>query len=1360
MVRCTRLRLSSASITTVIFFGVLAGSFGGLMAVTPGVASANSQGPIADYSFDEGTGTTVEDLAGEDDGTVEGPEWTNGKFGGALSFDGEESDCVSIPNSESLQLGEEFTVEAWVKAEGSGESEPIIFKETPYFTSYGIYFGLDEHGHLEGYLGEEFELQKTVDPAKLEKNVWTHVALTFDGAHLRLYVDGALVDTEAAEGAEPSSGQLSIGCAQEFEDGFEGRIDEVRIYERALSAGEVAADMGAPLQTPASGPVAAYSFDEGEGSTVKDLEGEDEGTVEGGAGWRPGRYGHSLRFAGTEGECVTVTEAEDLAFEEEFTLEAWVRPEGSGDGPIIFKEGSGLTEYATGIGIVSGSKPEGLIGEGGGEFEYVRSPTAIEPKVWTNIALTYDGAHMRLYVDGELVATKAQATGPPGATGALAIGCNPNFPSEVFEGRIDEPQLYGRALSAGEVAASMENPLQTPRQGPVADYSFDEGTGTTVEDLAGEDDGTVEGPEWTNGKYGGALSFDGEESDCVSIPNSEALQLGEEFTVEAWVKAEGSGESEPIIFKETPYFTSYGIYFGLDEHGHLEGYLGEEWELQKTVDPAKLEKNVWTHVALTFDGAHLRLYVDGALVDTEAAEGAEPSSGQLSIGCAQEFEDGFEGKIDEVRIYERALSPAEVAGDMAAPLQTPASGPVAAYSFDEGEGSTLEDLSGDANEGMIEDAEWKKGRYGDALEYDGEEGCVTVPDSASLQLTEEFTVEGWVRSEGGGHDDPIVLKESAEGSGEGPYSLYLGLVSTGKVEGFIAEEGEPGYSAIADPTTLPRDVWTHVALTYDGAHMRLYVDGELVATKAAGGPEASTGPLLIGCDGKGGFFHGRIDELRLYDRSLSAGEVGANMEVPIETPRQGPVSAWSFDEDEGTTAEDATGGEHMATLGGVDWAATGKYGAAVELDGEEGECLTVPESEALELSEELTIEAWVKPSSTPNDDPIVYKEGYGFPDYAMGIGISSEGRPEGLIGEGGTESNSVVGPKAIEAHVWTHLAFTYDGAHMRLYVDGELVQTKTMASPPPITPGILAIGCNPLYPSEVFDGRIDEVRVYERALSAQEVSSDAASPIFVDLSSTYAAETEEGGTKSVTAHVEGPSSREPGAPLRLFLSVQEFAPSILLTTSEKKEFCAPTTPQSCYRQKYNFHECSAAGTDLVPDLHSRKIPIADLKAYWRDEQKGCHNFEVNGEEETVPWAISVHGDYFYEKNKREFLKPKEPECTQSEYYQPELKDCEARSRFSTQPIRVYGDWRWQKQKFDPGTAPPEGGARVCARLTGVLPLDPERAKENAGNNFYGTLIGPYVFRWWTIGFATNTPCYFDGPGDHGYDVHSIESYRE
>jgi Concanavalin A-like lectin/glucanases superfamily len=706
--------IATGSLMTFAFFGLIGSS----------ESASASEGPVAAYSFDAGEGTTGEDITGnEHEGTIEGAEWTNGKYGKALNFDG--TSCVSVPQSPELELPEEFTLETWVKPEGSGEAEALIFKESEGFFAYTLFLGLQASGKIEGLVGQEGKggdyAPEVVSPSPIHNNVWTHVALTYDGAHERLYVNGELVDTESVGAPIASSGPLEIGCA-EGEAGFDGKIDEVQIYNRALSAAELAADEATPLQTPQQGPVAAYSFDAGEGTTAEDITGnEHEGTIEG-AEWTNGKYGKALSFNAAEGDILTIPASEELELEE-FTLEAWVKPqEWRENAPVIATlspEGHGYALYAANEEPYK--LPIGYVTNEASVEDYAYSEEALASHAWTHLAFTDDGAHLRFYVNGELVGTEA-APHVKAGEGALQIGGNETFGEEFFDGKIDEVQIYNRALSGGELAADMATPLQTPQQAPVAAYSFDAGEGTTAEDITGNGhEGTIEGATWTNGKYGKALSFNG--SDCVSVPESADLELREELTVEAWVKPEGSGEAESLVFKESEgEFFGYSLFIGLQASGKLEGLVANdaETEYAPTVEsPHPISDNVWTHVALTYDGAHERLYVNGELVDTTSAEPPIANSGPLKIGCVQEHEAGFEGKIDELRIYNRALSAGEVAADEAAPIQTPQLGPVAAYSFDEGEGTSAEDVTGNGHTATLEGATWARGKYGDGLQFNG-----------------------------------------------------------------------------------------------------------------------------------------------------------------------------------------------------------------------------------------------------------------------------------------------------------------------------------------------------------------------------------------------------------------------------------------------------------------------------------------------------------------------------------------------------------------------------------------------------------------------------------------------------------------
>jgi Concanavalin A-like lectin/glucanases superfamily len=1092
--------------------------------------AASGEGPVAAYSFDEENEETAEDVTlNEHDGAVEGPTWTDrGRFGGALSFNGEGEDCVTVPESKELELTEELTLEAWVKPSGPTEDDPIIFKEALGIggvPSYAMGIGVTNAGKPEGMIGEEAVTETVEGPKGIESNVWTHLAFTYDGAHMRLYVNGALVSTEAQESAPPEApGNLKIGCAAWWwNEGFNGKIDEVRLYDRALSEGEIQADRLAPLQTAPAGPTASYSFDEGEGSTVEDLTGNGHtGTIEGPEWTTRGRFGSALSFNGEGEDCVTVPESEELQLTEELTLEAWVKPSGETDeDPIIFKEAEGIggkPGYAMGIGVTNEGKPEGIIGEEG-DLEEVEGPKAIESNVWTHLAFTYDGAHMRLYINGTRVATQAQESAPPEAPGNLKIGCAAWYWEQGFNGKIDEVRIYDRALSEGEIHTDRAAPMQTLPGGPVAAYSFDEENEETAEDVTlNEHDGAVEGPTWTDrGRFGGALSFNGEGEDCVTVPESEELQLTEELTLEAWVKPNAPTNDDPIIFKEalgTGGMPGYAMGIGLTNAGKPEGIIGDEAETESVDAPSKIESNVWTHLAFTYDGAYMRLYVNGSLVATKAQpDGPLASTGSLKIGCSAYWEEGFDGRIDEVRLYHRALSEGEIQADRSAPLQTLPTGPVAAYSFDAGSGETAEDVTLNEHDGAVEGPTWTdRGRYGSALSFNGEgEDCVTVPESKDLELTEELTLEAWVKPSGETDEDPIIFKE-AEGIGGVPsYAMGIGFTNEGKPEGVIGTEAVT--EEVEGPKAIEANVWTHLAFTYDGAYMRLYVNGALVSTKKEEtSPPEAPGNLKIGCSAwwwnQG--FSGKIDEVRLYDRALSGGEIAADSSTPVQTPPRSPVAVYSFDEGSGETLKDITGNGHDGAIEGPTWSDRGKYGSALSFNGEGEDCVTVPESKDLELTEELTLEAWVKPSGPTEDDPIIFKEALGVggvPSYAMGIGVTNAGKPEGIIGDE-AETESVDAPSKIESNVWTHLAFTYDGAYMRLYVNGALVSTKKEERSPPEAPGNLKIGCSAWWWNQGFTGKIDEVRLYDRALSGGEIAASLGSSPLVETQEPEAGSTE------------------------------------------------------------------------------------------------------------------------------------------------------------------------------------------------------------------------------------------------------------
>jgi hypothetical protein len=1093
----------------VVTLVLLLASLAAVLSRSSDRALAATQGPVAEYSFDEGeeAGATVEDLSEEgNDATLEGAKrTTHGRYGGALEFSGEET-CATVPTSGSLQLDEEFTLEAWVRPSGTPTADPIFFKESEGTYSYAMSVGFGNEGQPEGAADGE----QVIDPHTIEPDVWTHIAFTYDGASLRLYVDGELVESEhVGELQLASEGPLYIGCdPPAWGDHFRGRIDEARIYERVLGAGEIDADMETAIATPKTTPVAEYAFDglEEGAQAVEDHSGhEHTATIHGATPTPFGRYGGAMEFKGNASEYLSVPDSSELDFEEEFTLEAWVRPSTVENfyAPVITKlAGGGGHTNSFSYGLYAGDwehHPFGEVENPLGTGTNVTSPEAITAKTWTHLAFTFDGGMMRLYVDGELV--DEYAADPPVTTeGELEIGAETEH-GDHFEGRIDEVRIYGRALDAAEVDADMETPIQTPKAGPIAAYSFDEGEigteGGTVQDVSEhEHTATIEDGRWAKGRYGGG-------NKCVSVPDSPELRLSEEFTLEAWVRPDWGIYEDPVVVRQAGSKLAFGLGLGDKKENSPEGFIGQG-KTAKVAYGGEVAGNGWSHVATTYDGAKIRTYLEGELVATEAAPTA-PSTGEgaLKIGC--DGPDGqFTGRIDEVRVYGRALSGAEIGTDMEAPLQTPKQTPVASYSFDEKNEETATDTSGDGHTATVEGAKWTEhGRYGGAMEFTAsEEDVLKIPASEELDFDQEFTLEAWVRPSGEDNKHaPLIDKQ--EGSGHG-YFLYEGGSVSDRPYGAANEEQE----FIHAENPLPADTWSHVALTFSGNRTYLYVNGELVDNGAAEPTVTSEGELEIGgSSDTADYFDGRIDEVRIYNRALNGTEVVGDLEAPIQTPKQGPIAAWSFDEglEAGPTVEDVTGDEHEGTIEGATRTEHGRYGGALKFDGTTS-CVSVPASEELRLGEEFTLEGWVKPEGSPQKDPLIFEESSGHAAWGLGAGLLHSGRPEGTIGTAGGGRANVSSGGELEAGVWSHLALTFDGSMERLYVDGVLVATEAVGAPESGGEGTVDIGCDPLDGAH-FKGRIDEVSILDRAINSREAAdlkpptlSESFDPIVLSLS--------------------------------------------------------------------------------------------------------------------------------------------------------------------------------------------------------------------------------------------------------------------
>ena len=211
-----------------------------LLFLTVGTAVCKEESAVLYFSFDKGTGDTAKDLSGNGNhGTIHGAKWENrGKINSALSFDGD--DWVEVPHSESLSFTKEITVMAWVNYTGTTSVAQIVSKGYDPTCQFELDLSAaNDQIEFQFYDGTDW-IWIPVKPLP-PREEWHHIAGTFDGKALKIYLDGAVVG-ELEYGGEIPENELPVAVGkrvnpeQHFMDGM---IDEVGIFNRALTEKEI-----------------------------------------------------------------------------------------------------------------------------------------------------------------------------------------------------------------------------------------------------------------------------------------------------------------------------------------------------------------------------------------------------------------------------------------------------------------------------------------------------------------------------------------------------------------------------------------------------------------------------------------------------------------------------------------------------------------------------------------------------------------------------------------------------------------------------------------------------------------------------------------------------------------------------------------------------------------------------------------------------------------------------------------------------------------------------------------------------------------------------------------------------------------
>jgi hypothetical protein len=754
--------------------------------------------------------------------------------------------------------------------------------------------------------------------------------------------------------------------------------------------------------------------------------------------------------------------------------------------------------------------------------------------------------------------------GTPTATGLDLTG--PPSANVAPPGRYMLFALSDQGVPSVARWVKVEKGTLPPPSGLVAEYSFDEGSGAAVADASGKDnDGTVAGAAWTGaGKNAGALSFDGID-DLVSVPDATSLDLTAGMTLEAWVRPDAVNGWRTAILKERPGDLAYALYPSTSG-GRPNGEAG----LASVYGPAGIPAGAWTHLATTYDGSVLKLYVNGAEAAARNQAVSVPTSNlPLRIGGNTVWGEYFDGLIDDVRVYNRALTPAEVLADRdravdggpPPPPPPDTTAPSVSVSAPAG-GSTVYgtvDVTAAASDNVgVSGVQFKldgqnlgqedvSGPYGTTWTTtgvpNGNHQLTAVARDAAGNTATSTTVTVNVQNDTTAPTASITAPANGA-TVSGSQTVTASASDNVGVAGvqFMRDGQELG----AEDTTAPYSTSWNTASVPNGTH-----NLTAVARDAAGNAvtssvvavnvqnDATPPTVSVTAPANGATVSGTLNvsataadnvgvsgvQFKLNGQNLGTEDTAAPYGVSWNTttvvngnhqltavardptgnttassvvtvnvqnaapPPAGLVAAYSFNEGSGTMATDASSARNTGTVSGASWTAAGRNGGALVFDGV-NDWVTVADSASLDLTTGMTLEAWVRPTTTGQAwRTLILKETLSNLVYGSYTATTQAGRPNVEIG-----STALYGTGALAVNTWTHVTATYDRATLRLYVNGTQVASRAHTALIGTSAGALRIGGNAIW-GEFFAGTIDNVRVYNRALTAAQVMSDRDTPV-------------------------------------------------------------------------------------------------------------------------------------------------------------------------------------------------------------------------------------------------------------------------
>jgi len=431
------------------------------------------------------------------------------------------------------------------------------------------------------------------------------------------------------------------------------------------------------------------------------------------------------------------------------------------------------------------------------------------------------------------------------------------------------------------------------------------------------------------------------------------------------------------------------------------------------------------------------------------------------------------------------------------------------YNFSVDGGTVANDASGNGHDGIITGAEWQDGGpNGGYLYFDGNADFVNAGTSVNYPAWDQYTISIWFLSDGGGDNtgygqkllDKTSLYHDSYIRTVPDFYEKRGLIGLYSYEGGI-ERGLGSTNVVRGDNT-----WHHYVIVRDGADCTSWLDGEMTSSINNMISVNSSSPLYIGYSASTDAFQrkawsGFIDEVRIYNRPISSTEVGmiwqaGSVDEPEPDLEAGLQLYYDFSSDDGAVATDASGEGHDGAITGAQWQDGGPNGGYLSFDGNL-DYVDAGNTVNYTAWDQYTISIWflsdgggdntgygqkLFDKTSVSHDSHIKTVADGHPTAA---GVMTYNIYEGGVGTGLSTAKAVRGD-----HQWHHIVIIRDGTNGTCWLDGLMTgsihNAISVNSPSPLYIGYSA--SSDAFQRKAWSGFIDEVRIYNRPITSNEVS--------------------------------------------------------------------------------------------------------------------------------------------------------------------------------------------------------------------------------------------------------------------------------